>query len=984
VSWQQVRVVSDAEVYIVGTVIKSPDDEAVIWKWDGTTLTRVFESLTDGPWHTHWVDISWQGLWVARDGSEGWAFIHGDDVATAYEKFVRFNGTTWSHFQAVTTANKSADIAQIEGDTDSATASYSGAYGAFDNFNLPVNPGLWPDEYNYGSPPVENFRGIWYPTYSGAAAIDLIYTDAEPSAAMDYTRRSDETVTAVDTGTGFRPPDWHWRRDETITTVDWLVSSPPGYTPELTEAGGALPDETGTPDLGGQSQQERWTSPIQGAGLLQEDAPGSSADETEIPDIIGDSRQERWTSPIQGAGDEPRLDIGGAADASEIPELLGETQQERWTSPIQRAGTLAQAAPGGMPDNVAGSLVPPDYTEGFTDGDGNDFLGGGDIFDLSAIDATADSFGDPVAGNHWGGAKDGKFYADGVECGPGDFGTLAGGLRDSAWSFSGRDPMGMVLNGNAVTLAADDVIQFGGYKTSWNGDHAASVRRWCLPGDFDIQLNYQNWNPVSGESAFYLGVMENQGGTEGTNLFYIYRHTNGNYYAARVINNGWASLGSVAAVGTSGGFRITRSSGIFQAYYWSGSWVALGSTYSHANLNGDLFVEIQSQSNNAELNVQATNFQINSGTTLNRAGWYREASGSERGTQPDMPDNLVAVCTKDTLDLVDIDNDKLWMRFNKGANLALHNVDPYRPRRVRWDNGLLYLAFGSKPTEGNEGSGIIIDFTTEYIRLHRESASTVTGGFFAGSAMRARGCIALRNAAWGWGFDDNTWQTPQYRHFDVDIYRNGGYEYHVNATGAGMAMFKWQQGYLANNWGSVERSTSTETTSMVSCKVDPTTGELFYMDSTNLYSAFKGGGTGWEDAMDAGTFSADTTKALPGTRLYDYEYRFQIFNPYIFVVGYEGVYRVDWPSGSWELFYGKASRSDATHNILPEYDRATSIVLANDGGTNLLLIGLRWDAGSYVGDAPLPAQIVAVRLDTNVIWAIQEQALGERPRALAF
>ncbi len=979
--------VSDTEVYIVGTISKSPEDEAAIWKWDGTTLTKVFESLTDGPWHTHWVDIDFQGLWVARDGSEGWAFIHGDDVATAYEKFVRFNGTTWTQFQAVTTSYKSMDVAQIEGDTDSAAASYSGAYGAFDNFNLPVNPGQWPDEYNYGSPPVENYRGIWYPAGpSGAAAIDLVYTDAVPSTATNYEHRQDDTADAAETVSAVEEfiPTYSARSDETVTTIDWIVPSPPGYAPELEEAGGGLPDETLTPDLGGQSQQERWTSPIQNAGLLQEDTSGSTADETETPDVLGPSTSERWTSPIQSAGTRQVDPAGAFPDATETPEVLGESQQERWTSPIQKAGALAQEASGGMPDEVAADLEPPDYMQGFTDGDGNELLGGLDIYDVTRIDATAGSFGDPVAGNHWGAAQDGKFYADGVECGPGDFGTVAGGFRDTAWSFSGRDPMGSVIFGNPLTMPSDDVIQFSGYKASWNVDRISSIRRWCLQGDFDIELSYQNFTPISGESVIFFSVDRNQGGTDGTNVFYCYRHTNGNYYSARVINGGWGSNGTVPTAETSGTLRITRSSGTLQAYYWTGSWTPIGTSYSHANLNSDLFVHIGAQSNNGEFNVQVTGFQINSGTTTNRAGWYREASGSYRGTQPDMPDDLAAVCTKESLDLVDLATDKLWMRFTKGANLVLHAADPYRPNRVRWDNGLLYLAFGSKPTEANEGSGIWIDFTTDWVRLHREAVSTVCGGFFAGSAMRSEGSIALRNATWGWAFDDDTWQTPQYRHLDVDIYRNGGYEYRVSSTSGGIAMFKWQRWYMVNNWGSVERSASTETTAMWACKVDPLTGELFYMDSDNLYSAFKGGGSGWEDAMDGGTFSAATTKAFPGTRVYGYEHQFQLYNPYVFVVAYEGVYRVNWPSGSWELFYGKESRSDATHNILPEYDRATSIELASDGGTDLLLIGLRWDAGTYVGDAPLPAQIVAVRLDTNIIWAIREQALGERPRALAF
>lgn len=764
-------------------------------------------------------------------------------------------------------------------------------------------------------------------------------------------------------------PTFDIRHDEVLTADDTARDSPHYYSREAEE-------DAGLPDL---------VEILDTIQSVQAEAEGLLST-TETPALLGDSRTERWTSPVQTAG-EVQEETGGHLDPTETPELLGDSRSERWTSPIQEAGAL-ELDTEGLPDSAGVYLGGADYMQEKDDSDAHELLGGGLLTDVIAIDATVGGFGNPTTNNHWGAAKDGKFYADGVECAPGDFGTVAGGFRDTAWSFSGRDPMGQPLAGTALSMPSDDVIQFGGYKASWSADFVSSIRRWCLQGDFDVQIDYLNFTPVSGESVVSFGVVRNQGGNEGSNIFYCYRHTSNLYYAARIINGGWANLGTVGTTDTSGKLRITRTGGVLQAYYWNGSWVALGASYSHANLSGDLYVEIIEQSNNGELNVQVSNFQINSGTTSNRSAWYREASGDHRGTQPDMPDHLAVACTNDTLDLVDTDTNKLWMRFLKGANLVLHNVDPYRPRRVRWDDGVLYLAFGSNPTDSNEGSGILIDFTSELSRLHRESGSTVTGGLFTGTARRVEGSISTRNATWGWSFDDNTWQTPQYRHFDVSLYRDAGYEYRANATGAGIATFKWHRWYYATNWGSVERSTSTETDWMRACQIDPTDGTLFYMDSSNLYSVPQGGGSGWEDAMDAGTFTAATTKALPGTRYgFEWEYRFVRYSAsYVFVPSQEGVYRVDWPSGSWELFYGKASGTGATHNILPEYDSVTSICMANDGGTDLLLIGLRWDGGFYLGDAiPLQGQLVAVRLDTNTIWAIKDlSAAIKSPRALAF
>ena len=63
-----------------------------------------------------------------------------------------------------------------------------------------------------------------------------------------FTRRSDETVTAVDGGS--REHEW--------------PIGPNNYDE------GRLEDTVEVPDLGGQTQQERWTEPIQQAGVYQE------------------------------------------------------------------------------------------------------------------------------------------------------------------------------------------------------------------------------------------------------------------------------------------------------------------------------------------------------------------------------------------------------------------------------------------------------------------------------------------------------------------------------------------------------------------------------------------------------------------------------------------------------------------------------------------------------------------------------------------
>ena len=189
---------------------------------------------------------------------------------------------------------------------------------------------------------------------------------------------------------------------------------------------------------------------------------------------------------------------------------------------------------------------------------------------------------------------------------------------------------------------------------------------------------------------------------------------------------------------------------------------------------------------------------------------------------------------------------------------------------------------------------------------------------------------------------------------DCDLLFAGGYEYRVAATEAGLRVFKWRrwylQGYLNNeenittpDWSDWDTANNVEW-----CLFDQATGELFWHDKTNMYSAQKtnGGFSGWEDRMDESTFPAETTKALPGTREWRGQWVAVRYGSYFFIPADEGVYRVNWPSGSWELFYGIPG-SGATHEILPNYSFPTALALGQDGTTDVLIVGM-WDGTAIV------------------------------------
>jgi hypothetical protein len=109
------------------------------------------------------------------------------------------------------------------------------------------------------------------------------------------------------------------------------------------------------------------------------------------------------------------------------------------------------------------------------------------------------------------------------------------------------------------------------------------------------------------------------------------------------------------------------------------------------------------------------------------------------------------------------------------------------------------------------------------------------------------------------------------------------------------------------------------------------------------------------------TFTANYSKLLPGTRSYWSQYTMTRFSTFIFVPADEGVYKIDWPTGSFVLEYG-APGSGAVHEILPE-GRATEVLYTQDGTNDLLLVGIATEADG---------QLVSIRMNNHSIWAKTE------------
>lgn len=691
----------------------------------------------------------------------------------------------------------------------------------------------------------------------------------------------------------------------------------------------------------------------------------------------------------------PEYEEGVRIDGG-LHELIA--PDDTYKRPIGRQGS-------GVLDEVVYELTDADYMEDKDDADGHEFF-----YDESRnivlripYDASK-GFDDPTGHNHWGADRNGQLYADGVACGSEgiDFGTLAAGKKRTAWRFTDpgqlmqREPY---YNTNPAwyteVLSADDELEIT--HTGCPGDWIPEITshgKWYLPdGDFDVEIEFDEFTGTQEQNRIEFGVGNSRGGNPGANMVYMYIRQNSSvgYLAAREISGGYAELGRIAMAPPSGGrMRITRVSNVYQCYKWDSGdagWVAVGASYSHTSLEGLNYVWMGYWCDDgASGHCKLRNFTINSaaGSIVTTVSWAREAPGDHRGNQGPMPTELAAVATPYSLELIDTANNRLWMRFLRGSNYGfIDNGGNSVIRDMAWDDGVLLLAVGRDDAEGQEGNVIVIDFTMDYIRYHREAASTVCGAFFQHWIYHEPSHIANRNIGYGWANDNDTWHIEDYRTRSVALLHDAGYQYRAIGSLEGLNVFKWLRwnmngapgGVNDDDWGLV-KSTATEVTEMVGCHFH--LDELFYWDNDNIYSRDRtnGGSTGWEDTIGA-TFSAENTKAFPAaTVYYDEQLRKMVFYQpattlYIYIVRVEGVYRVEWPSGSWELFYGQGG----THDILGVYEKVSAIEMANDGTTDLLVIGIETAEGS---------RILAVRMDAHTIYGKTiERESTRSPRGIA-
>jgi hypothetical protein len=638
--------------------------------------------------------------------------------------------------------------------------------------------------------------------------------------------------------------------------------------------------------------------------------------------------------------------------------------------PLQQLHGQQPAEQGGFEDRLIYELdadADIDYVASKQDTDGNDFLGGYTMNQVVLVDTTLGGFASPLGSGHHGGAKDGKYYYDGVECGPSSsFGTVAGGPNRTAWPmWSGIEPFGNNAPAStSVTIPSDGVVRFTG--TALNGGESTAIRSlhgWVLQGDIDIQVDYTNWSYGGGGD----GGCQMYARINAKNSWFVRRKGATDVYDRDVFRNGaWVGYASAPGLGhTSGKMRLTRVGTIVRSFYWTGSaWAQIGPDVD-IYLTDPVCVQLGVWGTGAlTCSIDFSNFTINSGTPSNRTGWYQEASGTHRGTQADMPNTLAVVCSVQSIDLIDVSNNKLWMRFLQGANNVFDNWDSrIEAIDATFQDGVLLIALSASRYGVDEGMLLVIDFTEDNVRVHRHAASTILGTYYA-DWISSVGGIALRNAARDWYATTYAeWALQDRKVQSCSVVADSGSMYRAAAVGSGVAAFKTQRWYRIT---ALQHAFSTETTVMRFCRYNPANGNLFYVDATTLYEATKAD----VDAGLAGgfgnTFGATTTKTLPGTAAAPAHYRFHRYgSSMLYMPRVEGIYKVDWPSGSFIHEYGTAA-SSAVHGILPAHDALNDVTFAQDGATDLLLVDLLIDGATGL------TQVVAIKLSDHSIYAVSK------------
>jgi len=807
-------------------------------------------------------------------------------------------------------------------------------------------------------------RSIAAPTSQAVATFDYLegadQVEPDPIQHIDETAVYEDVLTFPSAG----GPSKH--SDSFDRGVGQLIPGPPSQSTGSVGPFDAAAYEDGPMDIltaGGPTQHQMPPDLSTGLVGVGQVIPGPPDQAVNAP-----------VGPIDQASWDDKLTFPAATEELSHSTQLPEGRMMSGT-PGQPQGGLIKERRAAWEDRLSYNLGGPniEYHQNLDDGDGNAFLGGYDAFSVALYKLNVDSWGSPKTpgDGFYGADHSGSLFHNGTPTAFGDFGTTLDGIRKTAWTLSNDEPLSF---GDApdwdITIPADDTLQFAINTSTATGAWAGSNQRWYAEGDFDVEVDFANFAHV--------------GGTDGGAYFVC--HVDGNHQAfvrrrgvgtSRLdsdvqLNGSWVNYATLSTAVTSGKFRLERVGSTIRRYYdIGGGWVQQGADQTFGTDRVYFRVGFEPVGTVTTATVQFSNLIKSIGTTVSsKVGWFVEATGTHRGTRDDFPDSALIVSTKNSLDIIDADNNKLWMRFVVGADNVLPTwAASIRPQRVEMREGILLVACSN---EAGEGGVIRIDFNLDMINIHRLEASTITGGDYKsthGSTWYgyffAQGSIIGRNGGHGYNHDWNNWKLQSYQTQDAALWFDSGFEYRA-AAGDGVSLFRWNRWSMwltePNGFYNPEWAWSTETARMHWCYFRQSNGELMYMDSTSLYSVLEATYLPRLAGGFAHLWSADVTKALAGTRTYNSQYvAIQYSTNTFFMPANEGIYKIDWPIGIFVHQYGSPA-SSAAYKILPANTLTTGAVVTDDGGIPLLVVTVyHRDLGAN--------QLFAINLTNHTIYS---------------
>lgn len=628
----------------------------------------------------------------------------------------------------------------------------------------------------------------------------------------------------------------------------------------------------------------------------------------------------------------------------------------------------------GWEDSLSFTFDPSaTWQDGTLDGDGVELFQGYNVEDMYYYDSTDEPWRLHGPG-FYGAAADGYYYYNGTPTHLYEpIATSASGVNQLSWGDH-NSPMAGLWPSHTTdyydvtypTASGELHIDSHTPLTGWQAAGVSAAGRWTLEGDFDIEVSFKNF--------------VKSGGTGGGFEFDIVRDDNHRVYVQRRYdiyigsnfqNEGsWQSHSNENYNVSSSALRLTRTGSTVKAYYWRGYWDKIGADRAFGTWNCYPRIRVLGTGN---FNVAATayNFRVNSGSVVRTCGWRRESAGTHKGVGAQFPERSYIIAANNSLNIINADTDKLWMRFVGANQNAYHNSHDQGIKTVKMKDGVLWASCSGYPTSGHT---VRFDFTKEDCRYIAPSDTTTFGRYkFQSGGQRVGyqssiGGIRDRNGANGFNGNFTQWKLPGGNCFGVDFMFEGESNWNERvaiATNGGIALRNFDRNKW-NAWGGADYPDATntvDTSPCMWCYFDESNGDLYWMTRNEFRVASKATYTAGYVAYSIGSFDHDSSIALPGGRLGRWEqYRMVRYGGYFYVPTDYGIYRISGPTGSWELAIGKPN-SGALSEIIPiTCNFPVKIAMLPEAGLDIMTVCVENEQHGWT-------QVLFVRMDTLALYA---------------